>query len=181
MAASDYHCSLRPESALLLEAAARNPWSGIEFNEPVDRSGVMRVRTSGVLLHTGDDIRISAEVVEVLPKLEVVRLVASISKGERKGSGGPPPPRYQDAGELMSAFVSRSRQILLGTRSVPVPDWATKQLNRILVDDVLILRDSSGQQAYIAADEDQPGHLIVGRNREELNGENGAVVGLRSL
>lgn len=71
--------------------------------------------------------------------------------------------------------------MMVGLRRYGVPSWASVHVGGLLVEDVLILQDHSGQSAFLVPDDDQPGALIVTRNRDALPVPDAELIGLRVL
>jgi hypothetical protein len=125
-------------------------------------------------------VRIAAASVDLLPELEVFRLEAS----EQVGTTDHPYPgrvRYESSGETFSAFLGLHHRLLLGAREYVPPDWASSLMTRIVVENLLVIRHYSGQQAFISPDEQQPGTLLVTRSNDQLPGPEGRLLYLRAL
>lgn len=177
----DYLCSLPPSSLIALEAVSKGTWSSIELLAPVAQVSTLRVRTSEVRIRGSADVQIGAVPVDILPKLEVFRLDVRIARADGETDPRFRPPVFQDSGELLSGFVGGSHQLLVGTRRYAAPEWATGIVREIMVEDLLILRHLSGQQAFIAADDEQPGSLLIARNRDHIPNSEADILSLRPV
>jgi len=106
--------------------------------------------------------------VDIAPKVEVFRLGVREGAAEDLRNEGPASRLSADAGEFLAAFVGRHRQVLLGTRVHSSPDWQRLGIPSVWVDDVLVLKDSSGQRALLTPDPDHPGGLLISRALSDL-------------
>jgi hypothetical protein len=119
--------------------------------------------------------------VDIQPKFEVFRLSASINAHKEDKDSRFRLIEFVAAGEVMSAFVGDNHQILVGARLHPVPEWATDVVGTIIVEDLLVIRHSTGQQAFITPDDSQLGALVVARRKEEIAYPDSEIVYLRPL
>lgn len=175
-----YNCLLSPRDLLALESVSVGRWNAIEW-AGADFLGKLLIRTAAIRIRGLADVTIGVTPIDIQPKLEVFRLSASVkTRGEDKD------PRYQQieflaAGEAVSAFLGENHQMLVGARRHPVPEWVADVVDTIIVEDLLVLRHSTGQQAFITPDDSQPGALLVARRKEEIAYPNAEVVYLRPV
>lgn len=159
---------LASQGLLTLEEMSRGPWRDLELREPVMSTGPLDVRASCLRVKGDREWIIEVEPIDLAPKIEVFRLRVSDAPGMPAGLERAAKERWRNAGELLAAFVSRHRRIAIGTRQYTAPDWQRIGISEVLVEDVLVLRDGSGQQAVLTPDTDQPGSLrIVRGSRSE--------------
>jgi hypothetical protein len=176
----DFSCLLPPSSLMALETIRGSRWEHVHVAASLLASAPSTVRTGSLRIRGTADVVITAWPVDIVWKLEVIRLHAHIV-----GAGESPHPRfrgppYQDAGEILSAFHASIPQILVGARRYEAPDWAS-DIRTILVEDLLILRHPSRQQVLIAPDEDLPGSLVVAREMDQIANSDAEIAYLRPI
>lgn len=154
-------------SLCALEEVAKTEWTRVEVAEPVVRAGSTRLRTNEVLIRGAIDVAITVLPRDVAARFEVfplnVRRWCDTSTPERRFQS-----RHADSGELFAAFLGGVHQLLVVSRRHAIPEWADPVAREVLVEDLIIFRHVSGQQAYIASDEEEPGALIVTRTRDQI-------------
>lgn len=180
MTAHTYTCCLSPRSLDALERAARAQWTHVELGEPVQRFDGLRIRTHRVRIRGETDLVIGAATSDVIPNLEVFKLSVRRSD-EDQLDVRIRPTQYRDSGELLSAFLGAAHQVIVATRRHAVPEWAGHTVAGLLVDDLLILRHLSGQHAFVAPDDEQPGSLLVTRAREHVPFRDAEITSLRII
>jgi hypothetical protein len=154
-------------------------WSAIDLLGPLKSKAPLVIQANAVRV-TGDQTwLITAEPVDLVAKVEVLRIRAAIIS-ESKVNPRAPLSNWQGVGELLAAFLGGHRRLAIATRRYESPDWRSLGIGDVLVDDSIILRDSSGQQAMIVVDNEQPGALLIVRG-SSLNDINGAIDRLRVL
>lgn len=172
-----YVCALGPESASALESLSGALWNAIEFSEPVERLGSVRIRTGRVRIHSDvGRVIIMAGSVDIARKLEAFRIHVLLENSSH------PSERlvFGSSGELLAAFIGTAHHICVVERSFPVPEWASGAVAELIVHDTLLLRHPSGQVARIRADPDLPGAILVERGRD-LEESDPSIVKLRVI
>lgn len=151
-----------------LERLARADWTAIHLVGHSQQVRPLEVRTSAAMIRGDRTWLVEVLPVDLAPRVEVFRLMVREGAAEDFRSDWPPPQLNEDAGEFLAAFVGRRRQILLGTRVHSAPDWRRLGIPSVWVDDVLVLKDSSGQRALLTPDPAQPGGLLISRALSHL-------------
>jgi hypothetical protein len=180
MSALRYSATLSPRSLDAFDSAAHAQWSRIEFAAPVTQLGHLWIRTHVVRIQGDADLLISAATSDVIAKLEVFRLRLQLDR-EARYDHRFPRPTYEDSGDLLSAFLGKAHQVFIATRRHVVPEWARHSVLDLIAEDLLILRDPSGQQAFISPDDGAPGTLSVTRTRDNVSASDLEIVSLRIL
>jgi hypothetical protein len=116
--------------------------------------------------------------VDLEPKLEVFRLTVRRA-GDLPPSRSAHVARFFDSDEALSAFIGISHRVLVGARKHST--GPSSDGGYAVVEDVLVLRHHSGQQAFVCADDEQLGALLVVRNRENLSFPEATFEYLRAL
>lgn len=147
----------------VLERLARADWTAIDLVGPSEQVRPLEVRTSAAMIRGDCNWLVEVLPVDLAPRVEVFRLMVREGAAGDFRNEGPPTRLSEDAGEFLAAFVGRRRQILLGTRVHSAPDWRKLGIPSVWVDDVLVLKDSSGQRALLTPDPGQPGCLLISR------------------
>jgi hypothetical protein len=71
--------------------------------------------------------------------------------------------------------------MFIAARRYPAPQWTSTKVGAIVVEDLLIFRHLSGQQAFVVADDEQPGSLIIARNWQSIPNSGAEVAYLRAI
>jgi len=148
---------------LALEEMLHEVWHDIELREPISSLGPLEVRASGILVRGDQTWLIDVEPVDLAHRVEVFRLRVGRQSADLEQSRWFPNERWRPAGELLAAFSSSSRRLSLRTARYATPEWERLGISQVLLDDALLLRDTSGQQAIVTPDVDQPGGLRIAR------------------
>lgn len=160
-----YRYLLSPHDLAALYEIADRKWSAIAWADPVRRAG-LSVRCSEVRITAGETtVSIEIRSRELEPRVEAFRLTMALPGASPKPEWYKP-PSFIDSDEIMSAFVGSSHRMFVAGRRFRFE--SERGLQSYLVEDVLLLRHSSGQQAFICADDELPGSLIVTRDRHSL-------------
>src|SRR5688572_12280206 len=156
-----YACLLSTASLIALEELAGAEWTAVELLSPVQRFPA-RVKTGRVRVRCEIDFVIMAEPVQVDFKVEIFRLQAR--KGDFPSDKRFSRTEYVDSDELCSAFIGLGHTLYVGGRRLRSAGRETT----ILVEDYVLVRDASGQRLYIAADDENPGGLVICRRSGDL-------------
>jgi hypothetical protein len=119
--------------------------------------------------------------VDIAPKLEVFRLDARFAVAEATHDPRFKSRDYVDAGEMMSAFLGQCHRLFIAGRRLAVPNSISSIVGGLVVEDLLLVRDLSGQQAFVAASDEQPATLLIVRRWEDVPYNNAEIAYLRAL
>ena len=152
----------------VLEELAKEEWASIELVAP----GIKRVGLRAV----ANELRILGQRVVSIGAVSVRLGKANEVFTIQADTGGSSPawadkvwaPQIEDAGELASAFLGRAHQLLVGARLHRFPSGGGHSDREVLVEDLLVLRDLSGQQAFITPDDEHPGMIVLARQYEDV-------------
>ena len=170
-----------PRSVDLLHAVAHDEWQGVHVARPIAQLRNLRLRTAAVRICGRVNIVVTAYPVDIAPKLEAFRVHVSLEPPAGEIDARFKPAVYEPAGEVLSAFSRGASKIMLGARRHEVPTWASSHVGRLLVEDLLVLQDQSGQRAFVVPDDDQPGTLIITRDKDELPVPDADLITLRLI
>jgi len=160
-----YRYLLAPRDLAALYEIADIEWAAIAWAD-VDRCAGLSLRCSAVQITAGKTVvTIAVRSRELEPRVEAFRLTAALP-GEWTAPEWYEPPPFIDSDEIMSAFIGTSHRMFVGGRRYTFD--SAEGMQAFLVEDVLLLRHSSGQQAFICADDQLPGSLFVTRDRHSL-------------
>jgi hypothetical protein len=140
---------------------------GLQISEP---SEPLAVQCAALLFKGPALIEIGVTVRDIAPGWEVFGLSADI----RKQSSSPHRRVRSHEGELSSlseAFAGRNHHIIVVATQHVVPDWALDVVERVVIEDTLIVRDRSGQTAVISPDLALPGTLRISRGQPSREDE----------
>jgi hypothetical protein len=177
----DYLCVLPPSALAALESLSHAVWTAVELGAPVVRIPPLGARTHEIRIRGTADVRIGVVAVDLVPKLEVFRLYVSAGCEADRPTPAFPPPRYEDSGELMSAFVGNSHQLFVAARRYAAPEWAAASIKSITVENMLVVRHTSGQRAFIVPDDENPGTVLVIRDLDHLSGDDAEIAYCRAV
>lgn len=164
-----------------LEVVSERPWTAIDFLVPSVMTAALRLRTSGLRIRSGTDVVIGASPIDITPKLEVFRLNAHVENSKPPVDRRFGPRRYDDSDELLSVFKGTGHRMFIGARRYRALEWASTTVGAILVEDLLVFRHLSGQQAFVVTDDEQPGSLIIARSWQSLPNPGVEVAYLRAI
>lgn len=162
------HFQLSVSSLGVLEDLAKQEWTKIELVSPGVRREGMRAVANEIRIHGDRAVSIGAIGVDVGKRLEAFSIQADYGENGPAWASKLRPPPAEDAGELVSAFLGRGHRILVGTRLHRFPATDGGQDLEVSLEDVLIFRDASGRQAFIAPDQEQPGLIVLTRAYEDV-------------
>ena len=174
-----YTCPASTGTLLQLEKCAHDAWEDVKLLGPVARLGNLVYRANGVQIVGPNSLTIMAVSVDVAEKLEVFRLTAAgVSQDSKRFD--PLGPECEPE-ELFWTFRQRGRRIIVVTRAHTTASGPDTEGMTFEVDDLLILRDAGGQQAFVVADEEQPGAILVTRVQSEIPDNGATIVAMRYL
>jgi hypothetical protein len=182
MNAPEYRCTVSQTSLEALEALASAAWTGVAVTAPATpQSGQLILRTSEVRVNAPRPISIGVESVDIAPKLEVFRLGARFAVAEATHDPRFKSRDYVDAAEMMSAFLGQCHRLFIAGRRLVVPSSVSSIVGGLVVEDLLLVRDLSGQQAFVAASDEQPTTLLIVRRWEDVPNNDAEIAYLRAL
>jgi len=111
--------------------------------------------------------------IDIAHKWEVFVLHAEVlrdrSGGVSKAASSLREEHHASADEILEAFLGRNHTLFIVSRQYTVPTPHAAAYTRMMVEDALLIKDRSGQQALIAVDEQNPGGVVVSRVREDID------------
>lgn len=161
-----YVVGLPTDEMSSLERMARDEWSSFDLTGQVVRVGALSVRASGLLVRGVRTWLVQAASVDVARKIELFRLDVREWTAPEEAVRGWQQLAIQPSGELLAGLVGSYHQVLLGTHRHSTPAWEEVGVASVLVEDLLLLKDQSGQQAAVQPDCDQPGTVLISRATE---------------
>ena len=176
-----YRLLLSPTSLDSLERVARSHWNSVSLSEPVLWYGPLACRTDTVRIHGAVEANIGVSFADAIPKMEMLGLSVKPREDAALAGGFVRNHKYLGSGDLFQAFLGRDHQILVAGRKHPVPDWAKARVNDIVVEDLIVMRHTSGQQLFIAPDEDLLGALAIVREEDSIPNSEATICYVRAL
>ncbi len=175
-----YEARLSALSRIALENMSWARWESLELLVPIRVVGSLQKTAAGLFVRSGQrSWMIQAEPVDLAPKVEVFRLSArEIYVAEEKDRYK---LRAESADELLAAFVGVGSRLSVIARRHTASDWQGAGIAEVVVEDVIVVRDASGQQAYITADSAEPGAIRLSRTLDTLEGTGIAIVSIATI
>lgn len=164
-------CAVSTHSRAVLEDISKSDWISAEFIGPSINSVGRSVRSNAVRISVnGCNFEIGAVSIDIAPKWEVFVLHAEVPTQRNGVWSGAMLTHIERraADEMFQAFLGRNHTMLLITRDYAVPPSHMDTYTRMSVEDALLIKDRSGQQAIVAVDEQNPGGVILSRIREDI-------------
>lgn len=173
-----YRYLLSPRDLITLHEIADREWSAIAWSQ-VHRLAGLNLRCS-LLRITAEEkvVTIGVRSCELESGVEAFRLTAGLT-GEWPLPGWYKSPVFSDSDEIMSAFKGTDHRLFVGARRYAFESVYGEQ--SFLVEDLLLIRHDSGQQAFICADDSLPGSLFIARDRNSLPSPGTEFAYLRAL
>jgi hypothetical protein len=182
MTPPEYRCPISQASLEALEALASASWTGVAMAAQATRpAGQLIVLTSEMRVTALRPVSIGAVSVDIAPKSEVFRLEARFVSAEATHDPRFKDRVYVDAGEIVDAFLGHCNRLFIAGRRLSVPRSVSSTVGGLLVEDLLVIRDLSGQQAFVAASDEQPTTLVIARRWEDVPNNDAEISYLRAL
>jgi hypothetical protein len=160
--ARTYWWPIGASSLAALQHLDRMSWSGVSAVQMSAPSEPLIVRCGAVLFEGPTLVEVSVIVRDITPGWEVFGLSVEICE-QARSLERPVRGRVVELGILSDAFSGHNHHItVVGTEHV-VPEWALDLMERLVIEDALMLRDRSGQAAVIRPDPELPGALRITR------------------
>ena len=164
-------CEVSTHSRAAIEHLAKSDWTSAEFVGLSVGAVARAVRSNGIRISSADcEFEIGAVSVDIAPKWEafVLHAVAQTA-GAEHNAAKLDSRRPASTDERFEAFLGRNHTLFVITREYAVPPSHAGMFTRVSVEDALLIRDRSGQQALIAVDEENPGGVVMSRVREDID------------
>lgn len=162
-----------------LEEATNSAWDHLRFANP--RTGGSGLFASSLHIEGAFSLVVNVRPVDVLTKLEAFCLHATIgaklvTSDRRFGA-----PALVDVREFVPNLEAGTHKIFIGGRRHSVPEWAEARASDLIVEDLLLLRSTSGSELIIAASQDFPGEIQLWKDINQAPDPLVELVYLRAL